>query len=481
MSIKAFSNGFQNLQLADEEDYSAFLNEIIYHIFNPSTPLSPPSEYTGFHLEQREGLSIMSILSEVQNKVIAHSVNVRHVWSLAHMVPPPASISVVADLLIGAMNQCAFIWEEAPLASIIEGEVIGWMNRRVGFEEGTATGILTSGGTMSNCIATYLALTKAHREFARGNKRNCIICSDQAHFSVEKAAAFTSSNSISVIRVPTNTRGRLGSGDISSATEEALRMGLTPFLFICTAGTTNSGSLESPDEFLTCARLCNSWCHIDAAHGGMISLSAQATKYISQWQKADSISWDPHKSLYVSYSSGALLLRDKSMLMPLQFSSEYAFKENSCADPGFYHLDSSRRFEALKIWMTIKYFGLVGFSKAINQSLLLAQEFAKLIRSKSDFELTGEPDTNIICFRFIDPDLGESELNRINESVQKRLFLSGGPLISSTKISGNSVLRVVLINQTIELTHLREILNKIQIEAHRQVSILKTQKTLPSV
>lgn len=470
MFTENFTTAFQPLQLSAENVETLILHDILRAVFMPQSPFNPPPTNTDFNLERPEGLPINSILSEVYSKVVVHSINTRHILALAHMVPPPSTISVIADLIIGAMNQCAFIWEESPLASTLETEVITWLLKRVGFR-GHSTGLLTSGGTMSNCLATYLALSRGRCQVEPDKKKFCIIASDQAHFSVEKAAALVGGGSISVNRIKTDSQGRLYHGQVMAEAEQAIKRGTIPFLFICTAGTTNAGTVEKLDEFLIAARTYNAWCHIDAAHGGMVTLCDNSTSFIAQWKNADSISWDPHKSLFVSYATGALLLKDIKMREPLQFGSDYALKGDNLDDAGLWHIDSSRRFEALKLWMTINYFGLNGFKNMINHSLQLAQEFARQIQATKDFVLITKPDTNIVCFRFVDLNLREDGLDFINISLQKQLFITDGPLISTTKIDGRIALRAVLINPMLGMNHLKNIVELIQAEAHHQLSL----------
>jgi L-2,4-diaminobutyrate decarboxylase len=459
---------------ATDRSYHA-LREIMRDLFDPQIPFDPPPSETGtFNLERSESSSLVDILSDVHANVVAHSVNSRHPYTLAHMVPPPAVVSVFADLIIGAMNQCAFIWEEAPLAAKLEQECLGWLARRLGYKP-DVPGLLTSGGTMSNCIATYLALIRAREMLSGERERYCIVASDQAHFSLEKAAVINGLSSACVVRAKTDSQGRLRPGEVWKTAERAKSDGRIPVLFVCTAGTTNAGVLELADEFLDAGRFFQAWCHIDAAHGGMICLSSRGHTQVRRWAEADSISWDPHKSLYISYATGALLLRDQGMLSPLQFHSEYAMREDDNeVHAGTCHLDGSRRFEALKLWMTIKHFGIKGYIDVIDHSLELAKRFARMINDVDDLVLLTEPDTNIVCFRFVGSDLSDPTLDALNTAVQKVLFLSGGPLVSITRIGGRVALRAVLINPLLETYHLAEILDLIRNEARRQLALALT-------
>lgn len=440
------------------------LRSILRDVFEPKQALVPAAG-ADLSLGRSEGASISEVLSEVRTKIVTHAVQPRHPWAMAHMVPPPATIAVIADLVIGAMNQCAFIAEEGPIAAPLEQEVLHWLLDRVGFGK-EAGGLLTSGGTLSNCIAVYLALERA-KQTGSPNRRLCVLASDQAHFSIDKAAALTGLGRAAVFRVSTDQQGRLVPGALLENAYRARNEGRVPFLVICTAGTTNAGTLEPAGEALEVARQFGAWCHLDAAHGGFMTLTTTGRRLTEDWREMDSMSWDPHKSLYASYAVGTLLVRDSSVLTSLGFQSEYALKASTALDAGAYHLEGSRRLEALKLWMCIRHFGINGYNVLSERTLSLAKEFAAMIRSHKDFTLVTEPDTNIVCFRFVDPGLNERSTDRINEAIQASLFERGGPLVSSTKVGGLVALRAVLLNPRLTVTDLETALDLISQEGRR--------------
>jgi L-2,4-diaminobutyrate decarboxylase len=452
------------------------LRKILKDIFTPTRIFVPPSAELNFKLNEVKEETLETVLSQVYEQILPHCVQLRHPLTLSHMVPPPLTVSVIADILIGALNQCAFIWEEAPLAANLEAECLDWMRRRIGYNS-DSSGLLTSGGTMSNCMATYLAIVQARKYYPNEQKNYRIIASDQAHFSIEKAALLTGLGRNSIIKIKTDSRGKIQSGQIADAAAKVFKNNLIPILFICTAGTTNSGLMESAREFSEIAHSYKAWCHLDAAFGGFMSLCDKSYILSEKWAQADSISWDPHKTLYVSYSIGALLLKDKVTMRPLEFHSDYALKDNENeVDAGMFHLEGSRRFEALKLWMTIKYIKEEGFIEILNKTLRNAEFFATLIRKDKDFILVTEPETNIVCFRFSSSGIDENTLDHINISCQKHLFRAGNSLLSSTKIDGKPVLRAVLINPFVETNDLIEILENIRLEAKKQLSIIRSIK-----
>jgi L-2,4-diaminobutyrate decarboxylase len=454
----SFTNPFQDPSIMH------VLNAILRDVFQPVTPVSPPTTYEVSLSNSSQRFDIATVLSDVRACVVQQSLYPYHPHALGHMVPPPASISVVADLIIGAMNQCAFIWEEAPMAHAIEAEVISWLGTSLGFGK-EAGGLITSGGTMSNILATYLALCRWRRSGSVGSP--CILASDQAHVSLEKGAAMNGLPKEAVIRIPTNNQGRLSNHSMTRALQEVIRSGKTPVMVVSTAGTTNAGTLEPFPESIA-ATAPNAWCHIDAAHGGfMCLLSDELTtdSPISRWRKADSVSWDPHKGLYASYAVGALLVRDRSVLEAFRFNADYALKMNELQDSGTDHIDGSRRFEALKVWMILRHFGRDGICELVSYGCRLARLFSEWVNNSSSFSLLTFPDTNIVCFRFTDDQFSPAASDQFNEAIKAQLFLTGGPLLSSTRVDGRVFLRAVFQNPNTTTDDLERAIKRIEFVA----------------
>lgn len=437
-------------------------------VVRPTTPFVPPG-HMDFALGTDSEKTVLQVLEEVQAAVIPHCIQLRHPWAMAHMVPPPSTVSVIADLLIGLMNQCAFIWEEAPLATILEKEVLRWLAARLGLPPDVA-GVLTGGGTASNCLAAFGAAERARALDKGGSRRWCVVASDQAHTSLEKATALTGMPHDAMVRVPTDSRGRVVPGRVGEVSRRLIREGRRPILFVCTAGTPNAGAIEPLDEFLLAAGECAAWCHVDAAYGGMMCLSRVSNPASVSWRLADSISWDPHKSLYVSYSAGAIFLRDPTALDRLRANGDYALRANGSDSAEMGRLDGSRRMEALKLWMTIKHFGRKGFADMIDRTCATSRAFAEHVRSCRDLQLLSEPDTNVVCFRYVGEGLSAEQEDAINISLQRALFFAGGPLLSTTRIDGRVFLRAVLLNPELQAHDIVAVVRRVRLEANRQVA-----------
>jgi L-2,4-diaminobutyrate decarboxylase len=464
MSIEQWAESFGVPD--DVESVHRVVRRILRTVLRPTVPFegkeanrfAVPRLSTEFGADHKE--SVSELLAEVASWLVPGAIHTRHPYAMAHMEPPPATISVLADLIIGAMNQCAFIWEEAPVASALEEESVTWLCKALGYGRDSG-GILTSGGTTSNLLAMHLARQQAVAE-ERKRSELCVVATDQAHFSIEKAASITGIGVSAVVRIPTDSRGRLRPGRLSEWVVNLTTKGKIPFLLVCTAGTTNAGSLEPASEFCVVARSIKAWCHIDGAHGGVSCLSTEGKGSVATWAQADSVSWDPHKTLYASYSLGALLLRDASFLRHLRFGASYALSDENSRDAGLYHFEGSRRLEALKLWMLIRHFGISGYTELVDHSFNLAREFARRIRGSRDFMLLTDPDTNIVCFRFADSRFCKAELNKINEEIQSDLFMSGGPLLSKTQIQNIIYLRAVLLNPLLRMSDLDDVIERIR-------------------
>jgi L-2,4-diaminobutyrate decarboxylase len=403
----------------------------------------PPADLD-LRLEAKHGAELAAVVAEACGALTSCYHNTRHPRSLAHMVPPPATASVLGDLLKGASNQCAFTWRQGPLVPAMETAVLKWLASILGFGAGSG-GLFTSGGTISNYIAAFLALARA-REYAGQRERLCLIASDQAHFSIHKAAQLIGIGSDGLFLAPSGPDGRLQPDALASTVDRAVSRGCRPFLFVCTAGTTNAGVLEPIEAFASAAHSFSAWLHLDGAHGAFSALSSDARRQKDYWNVADSVSWDPHKTLFVSYPAGALIMRNRENLALLECRADYAFHESAPIDPAFCHLEGSRGFDALKVWLTIRHIGRDGFTTLTDYLLELARYLVTRVRETDSFELVTSADTNIVCFRYVNAMVDAARLDALNIGIQEELYLKGDALLSRTIIGGRAVLRAVLQN-----------------------------------
>jgi L-2,4-diaminobutyrate decarboxylase len=429
-----------------DEAKEAFRNaeQAIETLFTTGSGFRNNETGLNLRLEDDHGGDLVTTITEACDALICSHHNTRHPRSLAHMVPPPATASVLGDLLKGAWNQCAFTWEQGPLVPAMEAEVLKWLATTLGYGAGSG-GLFTSGGTISNYIASFLALARARNSFGK-RERLCLVASDQSHFSIRKAAMLIGIEREALFLVPTGRDGRLRADALASTVDHAVGRGFRPFLFVCTGGTTNAGVLEPIETFALAARKFSAWLHLDGAHGAFSSLSGEPRRQCGYWSIADSVSWDPHKTLSVSYPAGSLIVRDRATLGFLECRADYAFHDSAAFDPAFCHLEGSRGFDALKVWLTIRHIGRDGFRALSDYLLDLTRHLARYVSSTDCLELITPPDTNIVCFRYVDATMDARQLDALNIATQGQLYLRGDTLLSRTSIGGRVVLRAVLQN-----------------------------------
>jgi L-2,4-diaminobutyrate decarboxylase len=438
---------------------------LLHDIFHPAAAYSGSTKCVDLSIRSAAPVPLSELLKDVGVSVVANSVQYRHKWAMAHMVPPTATAGIIGDLLIGALNQCAFIWEEAPVAKALEDAVLRWMAAKLMLTP-EFHGLLTSGGTMSNYLAAVFAKKRADALHAEATGRFYAVSTDQAHFSIQKTLRLLGLPDDRLVRVPAGHGGRTKHGSILAAADTIAEAGGIPFFFVCTEGTSNCGRLEPAREFLDASQKYNAWCHIDAAYGGSICLTHRFDDIVAGWSGADSVSWDPHKSMFVPYSVGALFVKSAESLDILRQTSEYALKPEETGlarDPGAAHFYTSRRLDALKLWMTIRHFGDEGFEAATCHCLGLAAAFAKIIDADLGMALDAYPETNIVCFRAVDDRFTETELDCLNAAVQSRLFENGGPLFSCTTMGGRTYLRAVFMNPLLQFADLDEARSKLSL------------------
>lgn len=418
-------------------------------------------------------LSWEETLSYIQD-VIAHSMQVSHPRFFAHMDSGPVFISLLADWVTSALNQNMLSHELSPLATQIEEVVLRWMCERCGYEGGEGT--FVSGGTMANFTGLLLALHQVTEGQFRQegiwalSKKPIIFTSDQSHYSITKAAAGTGLGEQSVVKVQTDERFRMNVHELSRAIQQAKDDGKLPLMVIATAGTTSTGSVDPIDDIVTVCNEHKIWLHVDAAHGGGALFSDRARSKLVGIDRADSITIDPHKWLMQPKGMGACITRHEGLLNSLfQADAPYLRREaiRTPTSRGGMTFQGSRRFDALRLWVTRLYLGDDGIGELVDQGLRQVKMWQALLKERNCFELAHEPDLNLVCFRYRRGGLSDDELNRLNEQIQRELMLCGEGFVSITTLRGKRWLRSVFLNPSTAEKDMRVVMGVIERLGHQ--------------
>jgi aromatic-L-amino-acid/L-tryptophan decarboxylase len=360
---------------------------------------------------------------------------------------PPSPVAVAADLLASATDQNVTAWRSAPAATEMERVTVRWLGTLVGFAD-DAAGILVSGGSMANLTALLIALRATAGPDA-DRRRLTAYTSDEAHFSVAKAAGVLG---IGVRSVPVDRDHRLDVGALRESIKEDRGAGLEPFCLVGSAGTVATGAVDPLDELATVAAEERLWLHVDGAYGALAASAPASRPLFAGLERADSLALDPHKWLYVPVDCGALLLRDPAASMNafgaaageyVRVMTEHETESFAFWDHG---IELSRRFRALKVWMTLRYYGARRVAATIAEDIEMAAHLAELVQAADDMELLAGPNLSICCFRHAPVGVPESELDLHNERVLGALQRDGRVYLSNAVIGGRFALRACITN-----------------------------------
>jgi L-2,4-diaminobutyrate decarboxylase len=430
-----------------------------------STPLSRDELYALFDEPlPTEGLPLEEVVRRVATEVLPHSIHLAHPMYMGHQVSPPLPAAIWMEPLIGALNQSVAVGEMAPAATAIETRVIRWMCELAGFGP-EAGGTVTTGGTE----ATFTALLAARNaavpdawENGVGDDAPVIVCGEHAHYSVTRAAGELGLGMRRVVPVP--SRGYRMDTDALVATLDRLGAeGKRVMAVVATAGSTATGSF---DDLATIGPLCTArglWLHVDGAHGASALLSGKHRFRLQGIEHARTIAWDPHKMMLVPLGTGMVLAREERDLeRAFAQSAPYLFHEGGTErrwDQGTRSFMCSRRADALKLWVALQRYGSRGVGLHCDHLCATAHRLWELIGEREDFVALHEPESNILCFRWVgSARLSAEALDEVNLRARERWNRERG-WITTTVLDGVRVLRVTLMNVRTTEDHLREMLD----------------------
>jgi len=402
--------------------------------------------------------------------IIRGSVAVWHPRAAAHLHTPVLLAALAAEAVIASLNQSMDSFDQAPAATIVEQHLTGWLCRIAGLPA-TAAGTFTAGGTQSN----YMGLLLARDYFLAARwkwdsrveglppeaRTLRILCSEAAHFSVEKAAIQLGLGLQSVVKVACDAKFRMSMEDLARCVRRLRQEGLEPFAVVATAGTTDFGSIDLIGPIAKeCARE-GLWLHVDAAYGGALLLSPRYRPRLDGLELADSITVDFHKAFFQPISCGAFLLADARRFDLIRVNADYLNSESrerdGIPDLVTQSVLTSRRFDALKLWLAVQTLGLQRFAAMIERLVDLGQAAARAIHANSDFELLHEPEFGCVVFRYA---RGNSSID-VNEAISRDLFERGCAVVGHTVARGRACLKLTMGNPCATEADIDEILGMI--------------------
>ncbi|WP_298894479.1 aminotransferase class V-fold PLP-dependent enzyme [uncultured Psychroserpens sp.] len=432
------------------------------HLKKPVAYASREEMDTLFNIEAPEKeTNFQDVLDFVVKEVLPNSNIVSHPKSYSFVPGPSNYVSVMADTLATGFNIFSGGWAASPAAAELEIVTMNWLLKLFKFPKKKGGGIFTSGGSMANLTA----LVTARRQRCGDDFSKAIIyMSDQAHSSNIKAIRVLGFKKEQVRIIPTDIAFKMAINKLKNAIAKDRLKGLQPFCIIASAGTTNTGSIDPLDEIAAICKTEKLWFHIDGAYGGAAVLSKKGKLLLKGIEKADSLTIDPHKWLFQPYEMGCLLIRNHKWLSKT-FSEKPEYLrdiEGNTSEINFYDhgIQLTRRFRALKFYMSMKTFGLEAFKTAISYSIDLTENVEAYLRKSSNWEVISPATLAVINFRYnpIGMTFSEKKLDALNQHISQKILESREALLVTTILQNQIVLRMCLINPRTTLNDIKDTL-----------------------
>jgi aromatic-L-amino-acid decarboxylase len=437
---------------------SAAMNRIVAHI--ESLPSQPASNIDGaielartlIEPMPRQGTEYTQLLDFLFDEAIPRSFNAAGPGYLAYIPGGGLFHSAVADLIADAVNRYVGVCAPAPLLVQIEANVVRWFCEIVEYGEGSG-GVLTSGGSLANLTAIIAA-----RRSLLGDDflRATLYCGDQTHHAFQKAAMLAGFPAANIREIPSDAMFRVRVDLLADAIARDRADGFTPFMLCGSAGTTPTGAVDDLSALAELAHQESIWFHVDGAYGAFFMLTERGRAAMQGISKADSIILDPHKTLFLPFGTGAVVVRDSSVLRrAYSMHAEILpqFQEGAeLIDFCEISPELSRDFRGLRVWLPLKLFGIEPFRQQLDEKLDLAAWAAAELHKIEGIEIVAEPQLSIVAFRLVKAG---GDLDALNRDLLDRINSRQRVMLTGAVVDGKFVIRICVVSHRTHLDRMR--------------------------
>jgi glutamate/tyrosine decarboxylase-like PLP-dependent enzyme len=348
--------------------------------------------------------------------------------------------AALGDLIAAASNKYSGFASASPGAVRIENACVAWLASVIGFPH-DAAGTLTSGGSVANLTAVVAA-----REARDPDGGGAIYVTRFAHYCVDKALHIAGRGRSPKRVIATDADYRMSVEALEQALEEDRRNGIRPWIVIASAGTVDTGAIDPLPEIAELCRRYGAWLHVDGAYGGLFALCDEGKAFLKGIEQADSVALDPHKTLFLPYGTGAVVVRDGRLLQDaFSASGEYIrpLGESEVGpSPADLSPELTRHFRALRLWLPLQMAGVAAFRAAQSEKLALARYFHARLSEIDGFDPGPEPQLSVVAFRYL-PKSGDAD--EFNERLMRHIQQEGRVMMSGTRIDGTYRLRCAIL------------------------------------
>ena len=430
----------------------AVVERVVQHVGSLATqPGDGTVEAVSLARERREPLPARAteldlLLAELFDVAVPASYNTASPGYLAYIPGGGLFDAALGAFIAEAVNRYVGVFAAAPVLSQLETNVVSWFGQIVGYPS-TARGFLTSGGSLANFTAVVTARSeRLGEQFLDG----ILYTSDQAHHSVLKAALLAGFPARNVRALPTDSQFRMLPRAVADAVAADRAAGLRPFMIVASAGTTNTGAIDPLPSLAALAASEDLWLHVDAAYGGFFALTERGRESLEGLELADSMVLDPHKSLFLPYGTGCVLVRDGEALRrahtvradympPMQEDPELVdFCEISP--------ELSRPFRGLRAWLPIKLHGIGPFRDALQEKLELSDWIHDRLCEIEDVEIVAAPQLSVTAWRWVPEGIDDGRLDDLNQELLRRINARQRVYLTGTRLAGRFSIRICVLS-----------------------------------
>ncbi|MDR6558058.1 L-2,4-diaminobutyrate decarboxylase [Arthrobacter pascens] len=420
----------------------------------------------------------VAALEELEEVYLRDAVYFHDPKYAAHLNCPVVIPALVGEAVLSAVNSSLDTWDQSAGGTMIERRLIEWTADRLHLGA-AADGVFTSGGSQSNFQALLIARNHAVAALRQDPEaaglrlpalldRLRIFTSEDSHFSIRKSASMLGLGYDAVVPVRCESDHRMDPAALAEALADAHDSGLVPMAVVATAGTTDFGAVDPLSETAALARAYGSWFHVDAAYGGGLMVSGRYRHLLTGIDLADSVTVDFHKTFFQPVSSSALVVRDGAMLGHVTYYADYLNPEAAALADIPNQVDKSiqttRRFDALKLWLTLRIMGADAVGALFDEAIDLAKRVGAVLAADPDFELAAPPQLSTLVFRYRPlledgTRLSEDGADALNPAIRAAIFDSGEAVVAGTKVAGRHFLKFTLLNAEATLEDISEIVS----------------------
>ncbi len=393
-----------------------------------------------------QGVPLAPLLDELFDRCIPRSFTTPGPGYLAFIPGGGLYPGALADFISASTNRYTGVWMAAPALVQLEANVLEWLRTWMGFPA-TSRGLLTNGGSMANFNAILCA---RERYLGPELRSGTLYTSTHVHHSVVKAAKLAGILADRVRTLPVDGRFRMRPGALAQAIAEDRERGLVPFMAVSTAGTTNTGAVDPLDEVADICASQGLWHHVDGAYGAFFHMCEELRPLLEGLDRADSLTLDPHKGLFMPYGVGALLVRNGSLLRAAHSMSAgylpHTPEGDEFYDPSQYGPDLSRGFPGLRVWLSVKLFGAAKFRAALAEKRALTLDAARRIGQLPGIVMDATPQLSLFAFHLTREGASTEDENRMTRELLTRVTARGRVMITGCAVDDRFLARVCVLS-----------------------------------